>query len=72
MENCPRNETDIEGRSREKMCDTYSPCNEDPLVYHCVRYEDKLVEVCAPRGLITGEYLYNTFIKFHLGVSLCH
>lgn len=54
------------------MCDTYSPCKEDPLVYHCVRYEDRLVEVCAPSGLITGGYLYNTFIKFHLSVILCH
>lgn len=72
VERCPRNATDIERRSRGKKCDINSPCQEDPSVYHCVRYEDRLVEVCAPRGLITGEYLYNTFIKFHLGVSLCH
>lgn len=65
VENCPRNETDIEGRSREKKCDTYSPCKEDPLVYHCVRYEDRLVEVCAPRRLITG----NCCVVFNRGVG---
>lgn len=65
VENCPKNETDKEGRSREKMCDTYSPCKEDPLVYHCVRYEDRLVEVCAPSGLITG----NCCAVFNRGVG---
>lgn len=64
VENCPRNETDIEGRSRKKKCGTYSQCKEEPLVYHCVRYEDGLVEVCAPRGLITGEDLKNTLLNF--------
>lgn len=65
VENCPRNETDIERRSRGKKCGTYSQCQEDPLVYHCVRYEDRLVEVCAPKGLITG----NCCAVFNRGVG---
>lgn len=65
VENCPRNETDIEGRSRKKKCGTYSQCQKEPLVYHCVKYEDILVEVCAPRGLITG----NCCAVFNRGVG---
>lgn len=65
VERCPRNATDIERRSRGKKCDINSPCQEDPSVYHCVRYEDRLVEVCAPRGLITG----NCCAVFNRGVG---
>lgn len=42
-------------RSREKMCKNFSSCQGEHLVYHCVRYKDKFVEVCAPSVLITGK-----------------
>lgn len=65
VERCPINEADIQGRLLDKKCSTYPHCQGEPLVYHCVRYEDKLVEVCAPRGLITG----NCCAVFNKGVG---
>lgn len=51
---CPENDTVLQERSLTKKCHIYRRCFDEPLVYHCVRFGDKLVEVCAPRNLITG------------------
>lgn len=53
---CQMNISLFEKRSREKMCKNFKPCLGEPLVYHCVRYKDKFVEVCAPRTFITGNF----------------
>ncbi|XP_065927860.1 uncharacterized protein [Magallana gigas] len=52
----PKNLTIFEERTREKKCDSFPRCNEEPLVYHCVRSKDGIVEVCAPRRVIKGNY----------------
>lgn len=51
---CPKNDSLFQERSRRKNCKTLPQCTGEPLVYHCVRFREELVEVCAPRGLITG------------------
>lgn len=51
---CPKNTKALQERAARKNCQIYPSCQNEPLVYHCVRYTDSLVEVCAPRGLITG------------------
>lgn len=51
---CPDTEILFQERSRRKNCESYPQCIGEPLVYHCVRFREELVEVCAPRGLITG------------------
>nr|XP_034316588.1 uncharacterized protein LOC117686037 isoform X3 [Crassostrea gigas] len=50
---CPDTEILFQERSRRKNCESYPQCIGEPLVYHCVRFREELVEVCAPRGLIT-------------------
>lgn len=52
---CRMNSSHYGKRSQEKMCINFSPCQGEHLVYHCVKYKDKFVEVCAPRGLIIGQ-----------------
>lgn len=39
---------------QKNICDNLPKCNGEQLVYHCVTYKDDLVEVCAPKRLITG------------------
>lgn len=51
---CPDSDFLFQERSRTKNCKSYPQCTGEPLVYHCVRFRKELVEVCAPRGLITG------------------
>lgn len=51
---CPDSDVLFQERSRRKNCKSYPQCTGEPLVYHCVRFREELVEVCAPRGLITG------------------
>uniref|UniRef100_A0A8W8JLY6 Uncharacterized protein n=1 Tax=Magallana gigas TaxID=29159 RepID=A0A8W8JLY6_MAGGI len=51
---CPKNDSLFQERSRRKNCKTLPQCTGEPLVYHCVRFREELVEVCTPRGLITG------------------
>lgn len=53
---CPENEKSYLQRSKSKQCDNYPPCMGKPLVYHCIRYEGDLVEVCSPRTKITGGF----------------
>lgn len=56
MSQCPKNDSLFQERSRRKNCKTLPQCTGEPLVYHCVRFREELVEVCAPRGLITGKH----------------
>lgn len=51
---CPVNVEAFKKRSTEKNCSMYQQCAGHPLVYHCVRNGGRLVEVCTPRTLITG------------------
>lgn len=51
---CPTDNVTLHERSQEKICKSVKPCLGEPLVYHCVRYKDGFVEVCAPISLITG------------------
>lgn len=56
MSQCPKNDSLFQERSRRKNCKTLPQCTGEPLVYHCVRFREELVEVCAPRGLITSKH----------------
>lgn len=51
---CPENDIMYQKRSKRKMCESYPKCLGEPLVYHCVRSTESLVEVCAPNGPIVG------------------
>lgn len=51
---CPENDIMYQKRSKRKMCESYPKCLGEPLVYHCVRSKESLVEVCAPNGPIVG------------------
>lgn len=54
---CPENKTSdsfIE-RSYIKNCSHHQSCNDKQLYYHCVRYKQKLVEVCSERTQISGK-----------------
>lgn len=53
---CHENIETLNKRSNEKNCSRYQPCAGQQLVYHCVRNGGGLVEVCAPRSLITGGF----------------
>lgn len=55
---CRMNISSFGKRSQEKMCKNFSPCQGEHLVYHCVRYKDEFVEVCAPSVLITGNFSF--------------
>lgn len=46
----------------EKNCDRFEKCMGQKLKYHCVMFEGKLVEVCAPRSSIRGTGL-NVILK---------
>lgn len=55
---CPENNDILLKRLGRKKCDIFPQCQKEPLVYHCVRFEGELVEVCAPRCLIAGTCRY--------------
>lgn len=61
---CPQNDTKFEEQSNIKNCSRYPACNGEQLVYHCVRSEEMLVEVCAPRSFIIGRCcpVYNVIL----------
>lgn len=54
VKNCPTDIGTFKERSSKKNCESHLPCGGEPLVYHCVPFDGMLVEVCAPRSLITG------------------
>ncbi|XP_078316088.1 uncharacterized protein LOC144620147 isoform X2 [Crassostrea virginica] len=62
---CPKNTKALQERAARKNCQIYPSCQNEPLVFHCVRYTDSLVEVCAPRGLITG----GCCAQFEIGIG---
>lgn len=51
---CPENRIDLQRRQQKKNCDTFPPCRREPLVYHCVRFNDYIVEICVPVVVIRG------------------
>ena len=51
---CPTNEIDFQERSQRKMCHRFLLCNNETSYYHCVKYQNILVEICAPSGYIKG------------------
>lgn len=56
VDNCPQNIEILNRRSIKKNCSRHQTCTGDRLVYHCVMNGGGLVEVCAPRSLITGRF----------------
>ena len=54
VSSCPENENDVRERVQRNMCQTFRPCRNSTLVYHCIRHDGDLVEVCAPKSLIIG------------------
>lgn len=51
------------------MCESYPKCLGEPLVYHCVRSTESLVEVCAPNGPIVGLYVsLSTDLSIYLSI----
>ena len=74
---CPHNNDTLQERSWKKMCHTFPKCKGETLVYHCVKYKNNLVEVCAPKGLITGNFdalscrcVCNRFACKHVNIEL--
>lgn len=59
-----KSKTDYQERSQSMSCESYPLCLGEPLVYHCVRLEEELVEVCAPRNQITGLSKYDQIVSF--------
>lgn len=55
VNSCPNNTITLEKKSKEKRCETKPKCFGETLVYHCVKSEENLVEVCAPSSPIIGE-----------------
>lgn len=51
---CPTDDNTFKERSQKKNCNKLSHCAGELLVFHCVISEGEIVEVCAPRTLITG------------------
>lgn len=60
---CPTDDNTFKERSQKKNCTTRSTCAGEPLFYHCVISEGMIVEVCAPRTLITGILIAHTGIS---------
>lgn len=48
--------TTFEKRMREQNCGSLPKCNGEPLVYHCLRFKEGIVEVCSPKRVIKGSY----------------
>lgn len=48
---CPENNDILLERSSRKKCESFPQCQKEPLVYHCVRFEEELVEVTTARYL---------------------
>lgn len=56
LKSLPENYTVSREQMQKNVCDNLPKCNGEQLIYHCVRHKAYLVEVCAPRRLITGSY----------------
>nr|XP_022287040.1 uncharacterized protein LOC111099860 [Crassostrea virginica] len=51
---CPTNKDEIQQRSKAKMCHIFPPCDQESLLYHCLIFQNKFVELCAPTEHIKG------------------
>lgn len=65
VKTCPKNRFDLHRRAQSKNCASFQPCRNESLVYHCVRFEDSMIEVCVPKGTITG----NCCPKYEAGLG---
>lgn len=54
VEKCPDTDDKHVERSRNKDCNML--CRGKPCVYHCVKYINRTVEVCAPVEKLTGHH----------------
>lgn len=63
VDTCPKNLCDFRRRSQRKNCDSLQSCRNESLVYHCVRFEDSIIEVCAPEGTIRDVECLATYRK---------
>lgn len=54
VNNCPKSNVALQDRSQNLKCDVYPECQGEPLVYHCVKFDGYLVEVCSPKSPIVG------------------
>lgn len=59
---CPENYLNFQNRSKTMNCDSYPQCSGQGLFYHCVKFEDGLAEVCAPRSVITGTVYVQVYL----------
>lgn len=55
---CPDTEPLKQRQSKKKQCARFQACNGEPLVYHCARYKERIVEVCTPIHFITGNFVF--------------
>lgn len=51
---CPQSDTIWRQQMQIKNCSSHPTCKGEPLVYHCVKWNDTFIEVCAPSAEITG------------------
>lgn len=56
VQELPKNSTVFNEQTRKKNCESLPKCNGKLLVYHCVRFNERIVEVCAPMHVIRGKY----------------
>lgn len=56
VQDFPKNSTVFNEQTRKKNCESLPKCNGKPLVYHCVRSNERIVEVCSPIRVIKGGY----------------
>lgn len=52
---CPEDYLTFLDKNKRMNCSSFPQCKGQGLFYHCVKFEDGLAEVCAPRSVITGE-----------------
>lgn len=51
---CPEDYLTFLDKNKRMNCSSFPQCKGQGLFYHCVKFEDGLAEVCAPRSVITG------------------
>nr|XP_022287500.1 uncharacterized protein LOC111100152 isoform X2 [Crassostrea virginica] len=63
VDSCPNDNKTHQERSLKKMCHILPRCKEETLVYHCVKYKERWIEVCAPEGIIIDQTCIQPFNK---------
>lgn len=51
---CPNSIQSFNDSTKKKNCENLPRCTGQQLVYHCIVFKERFVEVCAPRVLIIG------------------